>query len=72
MMLCVILLSVAIYIALYSNCDQVSDAWQQLQLASKLESDLWDTVDWDSKWFIDFNAGKTQTLCLTTGFIWLV
>ena len=26
--------------ALYSNCDQASDLWQQLELASELESDL--------------------------------
>ena len=25
---------------LYSKCDQVSDLWQQLELASELESDL--------------------------------
>ena len=34
--------------------------WQQLELASKLESDLRDTVDWDKWWPADFNAGKTQ------------
>ena len=45
---------------LYSKCDQVSDEWQQLDLASELESDLRDTVDWGSKWLVDFNAGKTQ------------
>ena len=28
---------------LYSSCDQVSDLWQQLELASELEADLWDT-----------------------------
>ena len=28
---------------LYSKCDQASDLWQQLELASKLESDLQDT-----------------------------
>ena len=32
----------------------------QLELASELESDLQDTVDWGRKWFVDFNAGKTQ------------
>ena len=31
---------------LYSKCDQASDLWQQLELASELESDLRDTVDW--------------------------
>ena len=46
--------------ALYSNCDQVSDLWQQLELASELESDLRDTVDWGKKWLVDFNAAKTQ------------
>ena len=30
---------------LYSKCDQTSDMWQQLELASELESDLRDTVD---------------------------
>ena len=29
-------------------------------MASELESDLQDTVDWDRKWLVDFNAGKTQ------------
>ena len=41
-------------------CDQASDLWQQLELASELESDLRDTVDWGRKWLVDFNAGKTQ------------
>ena len=27
----------------YSKCDQASDLLQQLELASELESDLWDT-----------------------------
>ena len=45
---------------LYSKCDHTSDLWQQLELASKLESDLQDTVDWSWKWLVDFNAGKTQ------------
>ena len=44
----------------YSKCDHISDLWQQLELASKLESDLQDTVDWGKKWLVDFNAGKTQ------------
>ena len=29
-------------------------------MASELESDLRDTVDWGKKWLVDFNAGKTQ------------
>ena len=28
----------------YSKCDQASDLWQQLELASELESDPQDTV----------------------------
>ena len=44
---------------LYSKCNQISDMRQQLELASKLESDLQDTVDWGKEWLIDFNAGKT-------------
>ena len=35
---------------LYSKCDQASDLWQQLELASELESDLQDIVDWHKKW----------------------
>ena len=45
---------------LCSKCDQTSDLWQQLELASELESDLRDTVDWGRKWLVDFNAGQTQ------------
>ena len=45
---------------LYSKCDQAFDLWQQLELASELESDLRDTVDWGKKWLVDFNAGETQ------------
>ena len=36
------------------------DLWQQLELASELESDLQDTVDWGKKWLVDFNDGQTQ------------
>ena len=45
---------------LYSKCDQASDLWQQLELASKLESKLRGTVNWGRKWLVDFNAGKTS------------
>ena len=34
---------------LYSKCDQASDLWQQLELASELESNLRDIVDWVRK-----------------------
>ena len=29
-------------------------------MASELESDLQDTVEWGTKWLVGFNAGKTQ------------
>ena len=38
--------NIAVYaddIILYSKCDQASDLWQQLELASELESNLRDT-----------------------------
>ena len=36
------------------------DLWQKVELASELESDQQETVDWGKKWLIDFNARKTQ------------
>ena len=61
--------NVAIYAddtTLYSKFDQASDLWRQLELASKLESDLRGTVDWGRKWVVDFNAGKTQLVSFVT------
>ena len=58
-----VICDIAIYAddtTLYSKCDRASDLWQQLELASELESDIGDMVDWGKKWFVDFNAGKTQ------------
>ena len=58
-----VIFNIAIYAddtTLSSKCNQASDLWQQLELASELESDLRDTVDWGRKWLVDFNAGKTQ------------
>ena len=43
-----VICDIAIYaddITLYFKCDQASDLWKQLELASKFESDLPDTVD---------------------------
>ena len=43
-----VICNIAIYAddtTLYSKCDLASDLWQQLELASELESDLRDTVD---------------------------
>ena len=42
------------------KCVETSDLWQQLELASELESDLPDTLEWGRKWLNDFNVGKTQ------------
>ena len=58
-----VICNIAIYAdgtTLYSKCHQASDLWQQLELASELESDLQDTVDCGRKWLVNFNAGKTQ------------
>ena len=57
-----VICDIAIYAddTLYSRCDRASDLWQQLELASELESDLQDTVDWGEKWLVDFNATKTH------------
>ena len=41
-----VICNIAIYAddtTLYSKCNQASDLWQQLELASELESDLQDT-----------------------------
>ena len=58
-----VICDIAIYAddtTLCSKCDQSSDLWQQLELASELESDLQDTKEWGKKWLVDFNAGRTQ------------
>ena len=63
-----VICDIGIYVddtTLYSKCDQASDLWQQLELASELESVLRDTLDWGRKWLVDFNAGKTQLVSLT-------
>ena len=60
-----VICDIAIYAddtTLNSKCDQASDLWQQLELASELESDIRDTMDWGKKWLVDFNAGKTQLI----------
>ena len=58
-----VICDIAIYAddtTLYSRCYRASDLWQQLELASELESDLRDTVEWGKKWLVDFNAEKTH------------
>ena len=58
-----VICDIAIYAndtTLYFKCDQASDLWQHLELASQPKSDLRDTMDWYRKWLVDVNAGKTQ------------
>ena len=43
-----VLCDIAIYAddtTLYCTCDRASDLWQQIELASELEYNLWDTVE---------------------------
>ena len=49
---------------LYSKCDQVSDLWQKLELASKLESDLRDTVVWAGSGLLISMLEKLNWFCL--------
>ena len=44
--------------------DQASDLLQQLELASELESNPRETVNWDRKQLVDFNAGKTHLVSI--------
>ena len=65
MMIC----NIAIYAddtTLYSKCEQASDLWQQLELASELVSDLWDTGLGQEVAFL-FQFWKNST-----SFVWLV
>ena len=58
-----VIYSITIYAddtALFSKFDQASDLWQQLELASELESDLRVALYWGRTWLVDFNAGKIQ------------
>ena len=53
------------YTTLYSKCDRASDLWQQLELASELESDLQDMVDWGKTWLVILMLGKLGMFHLT-------
>ena len=56
-------INIAIYAddtAIYSKCDQASDLWQQLELASELECDICDTVDRGRKLILISMKEKTQ------------
>ena len=64
-----VICNIAIYAddtTFYSKCDQALDLWQQLEVATELESDLRDTVDWSKKWLVHFSAGKTQLVSFTS------
>ena len=56
----VILLSMLIILSTLNVIRHLSDLWQQVELASEIESNLQDTEDWGRKWLVDFNSGKTQ------------
>ena len=58
-----VICNITVYAAdtnLCSKCDQTSDLLQQIELASKIECDLRDTMEWCRKWLFDFNVVKTQ------------
>ena len=60
--------NIAIYTddtTLYSKCEQASDLWQQLKLASEVESDLRDTVHWGKKGLLISMLEKLNQFCLT-------
>ena len=84
-----VIFDIAIYVddtILFSKCDQASDLWQLLELASELESDLRDIVDWGRKclismleklkWFCLIGLitlqGFFQALCYTTVFVFQI
>ena len=51
--------------AVYSNkFDQASDLWLEIEVASELQSDLQDTMEWGKKWLVDLNAGKIQLVSI--------
>ena len=39
---------------------QASDQWQQLRLASEIEPDIRNTVEWGRKWLVDFDGETNQ------------
>ena len=43
----------------YLKLDKASDLFQQFELASKLEPDLQDTLNWGRKWLLNFSFRKT-------------
>ena len=58
----VVLLNIAIYAdggTIYSSCDKASEMWKELEMSVDLKSDLRDTMEWDGRWLVTFNDGKT-------------
>ena len=51
---------------LYSKYDQTSDLWQQLELVSKIEFDLRETVDWTGSGLLISMLEKWNWFCLTS------
>ena len=49
---------------LYSKCNQISDLWQQLELASEQESDLRDTVTGAGSGLLISMLEKLNWFCL--------
>ena len=69
-----VICNIAIYAddtTLYSKCDWASNLWQQLELASELESDLRETVDWVKSGLLISMLGKLSWFRLT-GLITMV
>ena len=69
-----VIYDIAIYAddtTLYSKCDWASDLWQQLELASELESDLQDTWTGTRSGLLISMLGKLSWFCLT-GLITMV
>ena len=57
---------------LHSKCVQASDLWQQLELASELESNLQDTMDGVRLGLLISMLGKLNWFCNSTGLITVV
>ena len=67
-----ILLSLQMTLITPVKCDQASDLWQQLGLASELESDLPNTVNWS--WKLLSMPGRLNWFrfaCLMTLVLWM-
>ena len=56
----------------YFKCDCASNFWQQIELASVIESDLGDDVVFHKKWLVDFYAGETLHVSPITPYMVLL